>query len=118
MQFNLASGTRNCALIHLFPFQGAPQRHGLFAMRKEHQMRNALLASTAALVIGISFASAQNMIGGGQSGNSAQTERGSAGGNKQQGRDAQRGAQEESKQPGARDKQGQSQRSEGQREQT
>ena len=82
-------------------------------------MRNMLLASTAALMVGITFASAQNMPSGGQSGSSAQTERGSAGADKQQGRDAQRGA-EESKQSGARDKQDQSQRSEGreQREQT
>ncbi len=82
-------------------------------------MRNMLLASTAALMVGITFASAQNMPSGGQSGSSAQTERGSAGADKQQGRDAQRGAQEESK-SGERDKQNQSQRSEGreQREQT
>src|SRR3954467_8009255 len=86
-------------------------------------MRNMLLASTAALMVGITFASAQNMPSAGQSGSSAQTERGSAGADKQQGRDAQRGA-EESKQSGARDKQDQSQRSEGreqgreQREQT
>ena len=82
-------------------------------------MRNTLLASTAALVLGITFASAQNTPSGGQSGSPAQTERGSAGGDRQpQGRDAQRGAREESKKPGAPDNK--SQRSEGreQRDQT
>jgi putative peptidoglycan binding protein/uncharacterized protein DUF1236 len=91
-------------------------------------MRNTLLASTTALLVGITFASAQNMPSGGQPGSAAQSDRGSAGADRQQqGRDAQRGAEEQTKRPGAQDKrpgaqdkQGQSERSEGkqQRDQT
>jgi hypothetical protein len=91
-------------------------------------MRNTLLASTAALLVGITFASAQNMPSGEQSGSAAQSDRGSAGADRQQqGRDAQRGAEEQTKRPGAQDKrpgaqdkQGQSEPSEGkqQRDQT
>jgi hypothetical protein len=68
-------------------------------------MRNRLLATTAAMLVGMTLAAAQNMPNG------AQSERGSAGAERQQqGRDAQRGAREQSK---ADDKRGQSQRSEG-----
>jgi hypothetical protein len=90
-------------------------------------MRNKLLASTAALLAGIAFASAQNMPSGGQSGGAAQTQGGAAGQDRQQGRSGQtqQGAQDQSKQQGAQDqkqdqnKQGQSQRSQGQqRDQT
>ena len=68
-------------------------------------MRNTLLASTTALLVGITFASAQNMPSGGHPGSAAQSDRGTAGADRQQqGRDAQRGAEEQSKQPGAQDK--------------
>ena len=81
-------------------------------------MRNRLLATTAAMLVGMTLAAAQNMPNG------AQSERGSAGAERQQqGRDAQRGAQEQRgarEQSKAEDKRGQSQRSEGreQRDQT
>ena len=72
--------------------------------RKEDSMRNRLLATTAAMLVGMTFAAAQNMP-------NAQSERGSAGADRQQqGRDMQRGAQDSGS--AAQDKRGQSQRSE------
>ena len=72
--------------------------------RKEDLMRNRLLATTAAMLVGMTFAAAQNMP-------NAQSERGSAGADRQQqGRDMQRGAQDSGS--AAQDKRGQSQRSE------
>jgi hypothetical protein len=53
-------------------------------------MRNRLLATTAAMLVGMTLAAAQNTPNG------AQSERGSAGAERQQqGRDVQRGAQEQ-----------------------
>ena len=67
-------------------------------------MRNRLLATTAAMLVGMTFAAAQNMP-------NAQSERGSAGADRQQqGRDMQRGSQDSGS--AAQDKRGQSQRSE------
>src|SRR4051812_10557401 len=72
--------------------------------RKEDSMRNRLFATTAAMLVGMTFAAAQNMP-------NAQSERGSAGADRQQqGRDMQRGAQDNSS--AAQDKRGQAQRSE------
>jgi peptidoglycan hydrolase-like protein with peptidoglycan-binding domain len=69
-------------------------------------MRNKLLATTAAMLVGMTLASAQNMPNSG-----AQSERNSAGADRQQqGGDMQRGAQDS--RPGAQDKRGQPQRSE------
>src|SRR3954453_4280147 len=89
--------------------------------QRSFPMRNTLLASTAALLVGITFASAQNLPSGGQPGSAAPGDGGSACAARQkQGRDAQRGAEEQTKRPGAQDKRGQSERSEGkqQRDQT
>src|SRR3954471_1133515 len=67
-------------------------------------MRNRLLATTAAMLVGMTFAAAQNLP-------NAQSESGSAGADRQQqGRDMQRGAQDSGS--AAQDKRGQSQRSE------
>ena len=72
-------------------------------------MRNKLLATTVAMLVGMTLAAAQNMPNG------AQSERGSAAAERQQqGRDAQRGAQEQRgarEQSKAEDKRRQSQRS-------
>jgi hypothetical protein len=70
-------------------------------------MRNKLLATTAAMLVGMSLAAAQNMPSGG-----AQSERSPGPGaeRQQQGRDMQRGGQDSG--PAAQEKRGQSQRSE------
>ena len=81
-----------------------PQTPQESSYRKEDSMRNRLLATTAAMLVGMTFAAAQNMP-------NAQSERGSAGADRQQqGRDMQRGAQDSGS--AAQDKRGQSQRSE------
>ena len=81
-----------------------PQTPHESSYRKEDSMRNRLLATTAAMLVGMTFAAAQNMP-------NAQSERGSAGADRQQqGRDMQRGAQDSGS--AAQDKRGQSQRSE------
>jgi hypothetical protein len=69
-------------------------------------MRNRLLVTTAAMLVGMTLAAAQNVQSGG-----AQSERSSAGAERQQqGRDMQRGGQDSG--PAAQEKRGQSQRSE------
>ena len=71
-------------------------------------MRNRLLATTAAMLVGMTFAAAQNMP-------NAQSERGSAGADRQpQGRAMERGAQDTGS--ATEDKRGQSQRSEQQQQ--
>jgi putative peptidoglycan binding protein/uncharacterized protein DUF1236 len=81
-----------------------PQTPHESSYRKEDSMRNRLLATTAAMLVGMTLAAAQNLP-------NAQSESGSAGADRQQqGRDMQRGAQDSGS--AAQDKRGQSQRSE------
>src|SRR6476646_902187 len=86
------AGTTNA---HLFP--ETPQES---SCRKEDSMRNRLLATTAAMLVGMTFAAAQNMP-------NAQSERGPAGADRQQqGREMQRGSQDSGS--AAQEKRGQS----------
>src|SRR6476619_2721240 len=85
-----------------------PQTSNESSYRKEDSMRNRLLATTAAMLVGMTFAAAQNTP-------NAQSERGSAGADRQQqGRAMERGAQDTGS--AAQDKRGQLQRSEQQQQ--